>query len=107
MQLIPICAERRQREDDAPALYPGINRVLAEGDAELVHGLERIACPTLVMTGEDNPGNTPAMAWAMAGLIPGARIAILPGLRHMALAEEPAAVNAPLCTFLRDALGTA
>ena len=35
-----------------PALYPQIYRVLAEGDAELVRGLERIACPTLVMTGE-------------------------------------------------------
>ena len=47
------------------------------------------------------------MARAMAGLIPGARLVILPGLRHMALAEEPEAVNAPLCAFLRDALGTA
>ena len=88
-----------------PALYPWIYRVLAEGDAELVQGLERIACSTLVMTGENDPGNTPAMARAMAGSIPGARLAILPGLRHMALAEAPAAVNAPLCAFLRDALG--
>ena len=86
-----------------PAVYPQIYQVLAEGDAELVQGLERIACPTLVMTGSDDPGNTPAMARAMAGLIPGARLVILPGLRHMALAEEPAAVNAPLCAFLRDA----
>ncbi len=90
-----------------PAVYPRIYRVLAEGDAELVQGLERIACPTLVMTGEDDPGNTPAMARAMAGLIPGARLAILPGLRHMALAEAPEAVNAPLCAFLRGALGQA
>ncbi len=85
------------------ALYPQLYRVLAEGDAELVQGLERIPCPTLVMTGEDDPGNTPAMARAMAGLIPGARLVILPGLRHMALAEAPDAVNAPLCAFLRDA----
>ena len=87
-----------------PALYPQIYRVLAEGDAEIAEGLERIACPTLVMTGSDDPGNTPAMARAMAGLIPGARLVILPGLRHMALAEAPEAVNAPLCAFLRDAL---
>ena len=87
-----------------PALYPKIYRVLAEGDAEIANGLERIACPTLVMTGSDDPGNTPAMARAMAGLIPGARLVVLPGLRHMALAEAPAAVSAPLCAFLRDAL---
>ena len=89
-----------------PAVYPQIYRVLAEGDAEIAQGLERIACPTLVMTGENDPGNTPAMARAMAGLIPGARLAILPGLRHMALAESPAAVNEPLSAFLRDALST-
>ena len=89
-----------------PAVYPQIYRVLAEGDAEIAEGLERIACPTLVMTGEDDPGNTPAMARAMAGLIPGARLVILPGLRHMALAESPQAVNAPLSAFLRNALGT-
>ena len=87
-----------------PAVYPQIYRVLAEGDAEIAQGLERIACPTLVMTGADDPGNTPAMARAMAGLIPGVRLAILPGLRHMALAEAPAAVNEPLSAFLRDAL---
>ena len=89
-----------------PTVYPQTYRVLAEGDAEIAEGLERIACPTLVMTGEDDPGNTPAMARAMAGLIPGARLVILPGLRHMALAESPHAVNAPLLAFLRDALGT-
>ena len=90
-----------------PAVYPQIYRVLAEGDAEIAQGLERIACPTLVMTGEDDPGNTPAMARTMAGLIPGARLAVLPGLRHMALVEAPAAVNGPLAAFLRDALETA
>ena len=34
-------------------------RVLAEGDAGIARGLERIACPALVMTGADDPGNTP------------------------------------------------
>ena len=89
-----------------PAVYSRIYRVLAEGDAEIAQGLERIDCPTLVMTSEDDPGNTPAMSRAMAGLIPGACLVILPGLRHLALAESPAAVNEPLCAFLRDGLGT-
>ena len=90
-----------------PKVYSRIYGVLAEGDSDIVQGLERIGCPTLVMTGEDDPGNTPAMAWAMAELIPGARLVVLPGLRHMALAESPPAVNEPLCAFLKDALGTA
>ncbi|MDE0204141.1 MAG: alpha/beta fold hydrolase [Rhodospirillaceae bacterium] len=98
-----VALVRRWIARNDPALYPQIYRVLAEGDAEIANGLERIACPALVMTGEDDPGNTPAMARVMAGLIPGARLAILPGLRHMALAEAPETVNAPLCAFLRDA----
>ena len=87
-----------------PDVFPRIYRVLAEDDAEIVHGLDRIDCPVLVMTGEDDPGNTPAMSRAMAGLMPGARLEILPGLRHMALAESPAAVGGPLGEFLREAL---
>ena len=101
-----IALVRRWITGNDPAVYWQVYRVLAEGDAEIAQGLERIACPTLVMTGENDPGNTPAMARAMAGLIPGARLVILPGLRHMALAESPAAVNEPLSAFLRDALGT-
>ena len=90
-----------------PSVYPRIYRVLAEGDAEIAEGLERIACPTLVMTGEDDPGNTPDMSRAMAAGIPRARLVILPGVRHMALAESPSAVNEPLVAFLREALGAA
>ncbi len=103
----PIALVRRWIEGNDPAVLARIYRVLAEGDAEIVQGLERVACPTLVMTGEDDPGNTPAMSAAMAGLIPGARLVVLPGLRHMALAESPAAVNEPLSAFLREALAAA
>jgi pimeloyl-ACP methyl ester carboxylesterase len=86
-----------------PALYPGIYRVLAEGDAEIARGIGGISCPTLVMTGEEDAGNSPEMANKMAALIPGARTVILPGLRHMALAEAPQAVNEPLVSFLLNA----
>ena len=88
-----------------PTVYPQIYEVLAESDVEIAQGLERIDCPTLVLTGDEDSGNTPDMARAMAERIPGARLAILPGLRHMALAESPAAFNAPVVSFLRDALG--
>lgn len=87
-----------------PAIYPGIYNVLAEGDAEIVRDIHRIACPTLVMTGDEDYGNSPAMAEKMAALIPNASVVILPGLRHMALAESPRAFNAPFLSFLRSAL---
>ena len=102
-----IALIRRWITSNDPAVFSRLYRVLAEADAEIAWGLERIACPTLVMTGEDDPGNTPAMSRAMAEIIPGARLEILPGLRHMALAESPAAINAPLCAFLRRALQVA
>ena len=99
-----IALVRRWITSNDPGVFTRIYRVLAEGDAEIAQGPDRIACPTLVMTGEDDPGNTPDMSRAMAGLIPGARLVILPGLRHMALAESPRAFNEPLSLFLRDAL---
>jgi pimeloyl-ACP methyl ester carboxylesterase len=40
----------------------------------------------------------------MAALIPGARAEIIPGLKHMGLAEDPAAFNSILVPFLEEAL---
>ena len=87
-----------------PAVYPKLYRVLAEGDAEIATSIRDIACPTLVLTAEDDSGNAPDMTRRMAAAIPGAEAVILPGLRHMALAEAPDRVNAPLVAFLRAAL---
>jgi len=86
-------------------VYPLIYRVLAEGDGELAEAVAAIRAPTLVMTGGEDHGNSPDMARRMAALIPGARCEIVPGLRHMGLAEEPEAFNGPLLSFLEDALG--
>ena len=66
-----------------------------------------IACPALAMTGDEDFGNGPEMTHAIAAEIAGAQAVILPGLRHMALAEEPEAVNTPLLAFLDRALGAA
>ena len=86
------------------AIYPAIYRVLAEGDAEIARDIEQISVPTLVMTGEDDFGNSAEMATKMAARIADARKVILPGLRHMALAESPRTFNEPLVAFLRSAL---
>ncbi len=83
-----------------PAVYPLSYRVLAEGDLELAEAASAIACPTLVMTGAEDRGNSPDMARRLAALIPGAELAILPGLRHMGLAEDPEAYNRRLVEFL-------
>ena len=81
-------------------VYAPIYQVLVDGVTELVAPRPPIAAPTLVMTGEEDYGNSPAMSRAIAAEIPGSRLVILPGLRHMALAEAPEMFNAELLAFL-------
>jgi pimeloyl-ACP methyl ester carboxylesterase len=85
-------------------VYPALYRLLAEADIGLEESIANIGCPALVVTGEEDSGNTPAMATRMAAIMPNARVEILPGLRHMALAEDPAAMNSLLLPFLIDNL---
>jgi pimeloyl-ACP methyl ester carboxylesterase len=87
-----------------PDVYPAIYQVMAEGDAELREPICAIRCPTLVMTGDADSGSPPAMARRMAEAIPGAAAVVLPGLRHMGLAENPTQFNDPLIDFLNGAL---
>ena len=56
------------------------------------------------MTGENDFGNSPAMAKRMSELIPEAYVEILPGLKHMGLAENPQEFNSRLVPFLQDVL---
>jgi pimeloyl-ACP methyl ester carboxylesterase len=79
--------------------------LLAESDAEIAGRIDEIRCPTLVMTGEHDFGNTVAMTRTLAASIRGSEAVIVPRLRHMGLVEEPAAFNEHLTSFLRDALG--
>ena len=85
-------------------IYPEIYRLLAECDEPLTDAISAIHCPTLVMTGEDDHGNSPEMTQRMAALIRDARAVILPGLRHMGLAENPQAVNSQLVSFFQEVL---
>lgn len=87
-----------------PAIYPALYLVFAEGIADVIAPTPPIQCPTLVITGDEDFGNGPEMARAIAAEIPDATALILPGLRHMALAEDPPAINAPVLSFLQGAL---
>jgi len=85
-------------------VYPDIYQVLADGVDEIVEPIKTIRCPTLVMTGKEDFGNSPEMTEAIARNIAGARAVVLPGLRHMALAEAPEVFNQALVSFLDQAL---
>jgi pimeloyl-ACP methyl ester carboxylesterase len=69
--------------------YALAREVLAFGVVELIRPQPPIAKPTLVMTCEDDSGSTPAMSQAIASEIAGAEVIIVPGLKHMGLAENP------------------
>ena len=82
--------------------YADIYRLLADGVEELIAPSDPIACPALVMTGDEDFGNSPEMAYSIAAEIPGAETAILPGLRHMAMMEAPDLVNERILSFLQS-----
>ena len=66
--------------------------------------LEKVNCPTLVLTGELDVITPPDCAREMAAGIAGAKLEILPACGHLATLEAPEAVNVALATWLaRDA----
>lgn len=85
-------------------VYVKLYRILAHGVDEIVAPEPPLTVPTLVLTGDEDHGNNPEMSMAIAEEIPRARLVILKGLRHMALAEDPAAVNRPVVDFLTEVL---
>jgi pimeloyl-ACP methyl ester carboxylesterase len=88
-----------------PKAFAAAYHVLAEADAELAPHVADIRCPALVITGSEDFGNSPDMAARMARTMQNAACRILPGLRHMGLAERPDAVLSELLPFLAVTVG--
>lgn len=66
--------------------------------------LARVACPTLILCGEQDQWSPPDRHAAMARLIPGARLVLVPECGHMSTLEQPAAVTAALADWLTTPL---
>jgi pimeloyl-ACP methyl ester carboxylesterase len=62
--------------------------------------LPSIAVPTLVIVGDEDRLTPPERAREMAGLIPGARLVVVPRCGHLSTLERPEAVNAALERWL-------
>ena len=77
------------------------HRVFVTADADVTGRLGAISCPTLVMTGADDAGSTPAMARKMAGAIAGSELHILDGQHHMLPLLDRARVNGIINAFLK------
>jgi pimeloyl-ACP methyl ester carboxylesterase len=91
---------RQLLADVRPEGYARTYRLFATSDAAHATELARLRVPALFMTGERDPNSTPAMSAAMAALVPGARLSVLTGERHMMCLTAPAQVHAELHPFL-------
>jgi len=90
---------RTARHRDATGLAHAARGMLTQRDAKVIESLPHIAVPSLVVVGADD---TPFLAASdyMAGKIPNARKAVIPGAGHAANIDQPAAFNAALLNFL-------
>lgn len=83
-----------------PQGYLTTYQLFATQDLYGSDALGRIQVPTLVATGELDPGSTPEMARQLAARIPGASARVLAEQRHMMPVESPRMVNQMLLEFL-------
>jgi 3-oxoadipate enol-lactonase len=81
--------------------YAGCCEAIAEMD--LRPDLPRISAPTLVLAGAEDPATPPEHGAAIAELIGGARLDIIPAAAHLATAEAAAPVTVALLAHLRAA----
>jgi len=101
-----IAAIRQTLASNDPQGYLTTYELFATQDMYRVEDLGGIRVPTLIATGELDPGSTPEMASQLAACIPGAQVAVLAEQRHMMPVESPRLVNQLLLDFLRRAQTT-
>lgn len=77
-------------------------RVFATADAELDRELHRITVPAVAVTGENDPGSTPAMTHRLAAALPDCGAVIVPGARHMLPVQRPEALVDCVTTLIGD-----
>ncbi|WP_368344505.1 alpha/beta fold hydrolase [Pelagovum sp. HNIBRBA483] len=87
-----------------PAAYRAAYRVFAQANGPSRRTLQSLHCPTLFMTGADEPNSTPAMSQAMADLAPHGRALILDDAAHMMPMTHAAQVSAALLAFAEEVL---
>lgn len=95
-----IAALRETLAGNDPQGYLTTYELFATQDMYRADDLKGLRAPTLVATGELDPGSTPEMARQLADRIPGATVAVLAEQRHMMPVESPRLVNQLLLVFL-------
>lgn len=65
----------------------------------LTHRLGEVACPTLVMVGDQDSATPAEMAREIHEAIPGSQLVTIPSASHLSNLEQPQAFNAALTSF--------
>ena len=64
--------------------------------------LAAIACPTLVLVGEQDKGTPPEFAREIAAAIRGSRLVVVPACGHLSTIERPEAVTEAMMAWMRS-----
>lgn len=96
----PCAATIRQIVGDYGWSHWLVDRPNLRLDPPMVDRLDEVWVPTLVLVGEHDSEDMRWCARKLASEVPGARFEVLEGLGHLALLEDPAAVQAVLLPWL-------
>ena len=88
-------------EETGPEAYVRQQRAIM-GRSDSRPGLKAIACPTLVLVGDDDRLTPPELSHEMAAAIQGARLVVIPDSGHLSTMEQPEAVNLALIEWMKS-----
>jgi pimeloyl-ACP methyl ester carboxylesterase len=92
---------RAMNEETGPEAYCRQQQAIM-GRADSRPGFAAVACPTLVLVGDDDQLTPPVLAREMAAGIRGARLVVVPECGHLSTLERPQAVNEALVDWMRQ-----
>jgi pimeloyl-ACP methyl ester carboxylesterase len=87
-------------ETGADAFLRQQQAIMARPDSR--PGLAAIACPTLMLVGEQDGGTPPELAREIASAIAGIRLVIVPDCGHLSTIEQPQAVTQALVEWMES-----
>jgi len=76
-----------------------ISAACAVRDGDTTAALGRIACPTLVLVGDQDVSTPPSAAEALKAGIPGAKLVVIENAAHIPTVERPEAVTSAMVSF--------
>jgi pimeloyl-ACP methyl ester carboxylesterase len=92
------------RHAERHGMYTAMRSVML-ARADLTPALPDVTAPTLIITGDELPGWTPADARAAAAKLPHGAATVIPGTRHLAPLEAAPAVAELVTDFWRNTAG--